>query len=159
VTDVWRGGMRQSRHMAKERAGGHTCGRKGSVSEGKKKKEKTNKLTAASRAPRRKAQRAWIQEKRGPPSERGSQYTCDGKGAVSRGTKRKKRKTNQAGGKGGAARADLNQKGPHSLLQARGSPCGPVRESGKRRKKKRTNQVAGAPRTRIRESGDPLSRL
>ena len=57
-------------------------GRKGSVSKGKKKKEKTNKLTAESRAPRRKAQCMWIKEKGGPPSERGSQFTCDGKGAV-----------------------------------------------------------------------------
>ena len=64
------------------------------------KKEKTNKFTAASRAPRRKAQCAWIQEKGGPPSERGSQYTCDGKGAVSGERKEKrKRRTRQVSGR------------------------------------------------------------
>ena len=81
----------------------------------KKKRKKTNKLTAASRAPCRKAQRAWIQEKGGPPSERGSQYTCDGKGAVS-GEGQEKREKDEPG------RRQMRRAAPHTRIRIKRGP-------------------------------------
>ena len=118
------------------------CGRKGSVSEGKKKKRKEDERDCSVACALQKGTVCGDSRKGGDPpafvNERGSQCTYEGKGAVSGEKEKRKKKKIQTRWQGRRA-CRFEEKGTPSHLQARGGPCAPVRkgeQSGGRRQKR-----------------------
>ena len=73
---------------------------KGISKQRKEEKRKNEQVDCSIARVSQKGTARWIQEKGGPPSKRGSQYTCDGKEAVSGERKEKrKRRTRQVSGR------------------------------------------------------------
>jgi hypothetical protein len=126
------------------------------------KKEKKKKRTSSLQRRARLAERhsAWIQEKGGPPSERGSQYTCDGKGAVSGERKEKrKRRTRRVSGRWQGRRhaRGFESKGAPLAFASEREPlwnCERVRK--KKKKEKDEPSGRGATHADSRKRGPPF---